>query len=77
MSLLGNILWVGFVTINQKRLDTLLGNSSVMHMGYAFLAIVALIAAGGEAHNPIAKPAAVLFMRAAAFFLAMKGHLTL
>ena len=42
--LLGNILWVGFVTISQKRLDTLLGNSSVMHMGYIFLAIAALIA---------------------------------
>jgi NADH-quinone oxidoreductase subunit M len=42
--LLGNILWVGFVTINQKRLDTMLGNSSVMHMGYIFLAIAALAA---------------------------------
>lgn len=41
--LLGNILWVGLVTINQKRLDTLLGNSSVMHMGYIFLAIAALV----------------------------------
>ncbi len=60
--LLGNILWVGFVTINQKRLDSLLGNSSVMHMGYIFLAIAALAAAGGEANNPVAKPAAVLLM---------------
>jgi NADH-quinone oxidoreductase subunit M len=42
--LLGNILWVGLVTISQKRLDTMLGNSSVMHMGYIFLAIAALIA---------------------------------
>ncbi len=42
--LIGNILWVGLVTISQKRLDTLLGNSSVMHMGYIFLAIAALIA---------------------------------
>jgi NADH-quinone oxidoreductase subunit M len=46
--LLGNILWVGFVTISQKRLDTLLGNSSVMHMGYIFLAIAALIASYTE-----------------------------
>ncbi len=62
--LLGNILWVGLVTINQKRLDTMLGNSSVMHMGYIFLAIAALIAAGDPtmAANPIAKPAAVLLM---------------
>ena len=41
--LLGNILWVGWVTISQKRLDLMLGNSSVMHMGYIFLAIAALV----------------------------------
>ena len=41
-STLGNILWVGLVTVNQKRLDLMLGNSSVMHMGYIFLAIAAL-----------------------------------
>ncbi|MEY4300097.1 MAG: NADH-quinone oxidoreductase subunit [Verrucomicrobiota bacterium] len=40
--LLGNILYVGFVTIAQKRLDLMLGYSSVMHMGYAFLGFVAL-----------------------------------
>jgi NADH-quinone oxidoreductase subunit M len=60
--LLGNILWVGYVTINQKRLDSLLGNSSVMHMGYIFLAIAALTDAGSEIVNPIAKPAAILLM---------------
>lgn len=37
----GNILYVGFVTISQKKLDLMLGNSSVMHMGYAFLGILA------------------------------------
>ncbi|MAB60621.1 MAG: hypothetical protein CMO46_08800 [Verrucomicrobiales bacterium] len=37
--LLGNILYVGFVTIAQSQLDKMLGNSSVMHMGYAFLGI--------------------------------------
>jgi NADH-quinone oxidoreductase subunit M len=42
--LLGNILWVGLVTVSQKRLDLMLGNSSVMHMGYIFLAIAALAA---------------------------------
>lgn len=48
--LLGNILWVGWVTISQKRLDLMLGNSSVMHMGYIFLAIAALAASyTGEA----------------------------
>ncbi len=40
--LLGNILYVGFVTMAQKRLDLMLGYSSVMHMGYAFLGFVAL-----------------------------------
>jgi NADH-quinone oxidoreductase subunit M len=40
--LLGNILYVGYVTIAQKRLDLMLGYSSVMHMGYAFLGLVAL-----------------------------------
>lgn len=40
--LLGNILYVGMVTIAQKRLDTMLGYSSVMHMGYAFLGIASL-----------------------------------
>ena len=40
--LLGNILYVGFVTLAQKRLDLMLGYSSVMHMGYAFLGFVAL-----------------------------------
>jgi NADH-quinone oxidoreductase subunit M len=38
--LLGNIIYVGLVTIAQKRLDWMLGYSSVMHMGYIFLGIV-------------------------------------
>ena len=32
--LLGNIIYVGLVTIAQKRLDWMLGYSSVTHMGY-------------------------------------------
>lgn len=68
--LLGNILWVGFVTISQKRLDGMLGNSSVMHMGYIFLAIAALAAVpGGE--NVWAVPAAVLLMFAHGVSIAM------
>lgn len=35
--LLGNIIYIGLVTIAQKRLDWMLGYSSVMHMGYIFL----------------------------------------
>jgi NADH-quinone oxidoreductase subunit M len=37
--LLGNIIYIGLVTIGQKRLDWMLGYSSVMHMGYIFLGI--------------------------------------
>src|SRR6266700_7068196 len=37
--LLGNIIYVGLVTITQKRLDWMLGYSSVMHMGYIVLGI--------------------------------------
>src|SRR5437773_2739169 len=37
--LLGNIVYVGLVTVAQKRLDWMLGYSSVMHMGYIFLGI--------------------------------------
>ncbi len=37
--LFGNIIYVGLVTIAQKRLDWMLGYSSVMHMGYIFLGI--------------------------------------
>jgi len=39
MLLLGNIIYVGLVTIAQKRLDWMLGYSSVMHMGYVFLGV--------------------------------------
>jgi len=68
MLLLGNIIWVGLVTINQKRLDLMLGNSSVMHMGYIFLAIAAVIANG---KNEIAIPAAVLLMFAHGISIAL------
>ncbi len=71
--LLGNILWCGFVTISQKRLDGMLGNSSVMHMGYIFLAIAALVA---FPENPLAKPAAVLLMFAHGVSIALLFGLT-
>lgn len=44
--LLGNIIYVGLVTIAQKRLDWMLGYSSVMHMGYIFLGIASANAIG-------------------------------
>ncbi|HEX4085389.1 MAG TPA: NADH-quinone oxidoreductase subunit M [Chthoniobacteraceae bacterium] len=37
--LIGNILYCGLATIGQKRLDMMLGYSSVMHMGYIFLGL--------------------------------------
>ena len=39
--LLGNILYIGLVTISQRKLDFMLGYSSVMHMGYIFLGLLA------------------------------------
>lgn len=43
---LGNILFIGFVTMAQKDLKQMIGYSSVMHMGYAFLGIVCFSALG-------------------------------
>ncbi|MBE2204525.1 MAG: NADH-quinone oxidoreductase subunit M [Chthoniobacterales bacterium] len=40
--LVGNLLYVGYVTISQRKLDWMLGYSSVMHMGYIFLGFAAL-----------------------------------
>jgi len=44
--LLGNIIYIGLVTIAQKELDWMLGYSSVMHMGYIFLGIASANAIG-------------------------------
>ena len=44
--LLGNIIFIGLVTIAQKELDWMLGYSSVMHMGYIFLGIASANAIG-------------------------------
>ena len=60
--LVGNVLWVGWVTMNQKRLDLTLGNSSVMHMGYIFLGFAALVASGSLEANPMAYKGAVMLM---------------
>lgn len=43
---LGNILFIGLVTIAQKDLKMMLGYSSVMHMGYAFLGLACFSVAG-------------------------------
>lgn len=39
LAVIGNVLIVGFITIAQRDLKQMLGYSSVMHMGYAFLGI--------------------------------------
>jgi len=39
---LGNILYVGWVTMRQRDLNLLIGNSSVAHMGFIFLGIASL-----------------------------------
>jgi NADH-quinone oxidoreductase subunit M len=46
---LGNILIIGLVTIAQRDLKQVIGYSSVMHMGYAFLGVAAfsVMGAGG------------------------------
>ncbi len=42
IALLGNILYVGLVTLAQRKLDYIIAYSSVMHMGYIFLGIASL-----------------------------------
>jgi NADH-quinone oxidoreductase subunit M len=46
LAVVGNVLVIGFVTIAQRDLKQLLGYSSVMHMGYAFLGVACLSAEG-------------------------------
>lgn len=40
--IVANIIYIGLVTIGQRKLDFMLGYSSVMHMGYIFLGIASL-----------------------------------
>ena len=72
--LLGNVLWVGYVTISQTRLDDMLGNSSVMHMGYIFLAFAAYISCAGN--NELAFNGAALLMLAHGLTIALLFLLT-
>ncbi len=74
LCLLGNVLWVGYVTVAQTRLDDMLGNSSVMHMGYLFLAFAAFIASG--ATNGLALQGAALLMLAHGLTIALLFLLT-
>ncbi|MSU24313.1 MAG: NADH-quinone oxidoreductase subunit M [Opitutus sp.] len=49
LAVIGNILVIGLITIAQRDLKQMIGYSSVMHMGYAFLGIAAgsVLGAGG------------------------------
>ncbi|AHF91176.1 NADH-quinone oxidoreductase subunit N [Opitutaceae bacterium TAV5] len=46
LAVVGNILVIGFITIAQSDLKQMVGYSSVMHMGYAFLGLAAYSAMG-------------------------------
>lgn len=46
LAVIGNLLIVGFTTIAQRDLKQMVGYSSVMHMGYAFLGIATLSTMG-------------------------------
>jgi NADH-quinone oxidoreductase subunit M len=46
LAAVGNVLIIGFVTMAQRDLKQMVGYSSVMHMGYAFLGIAAGSALG-------------------------------
>lgn len=63
---LGNVVIIGLITIAQRDLKLMLGYSSVMHMGYAFLGIAAfsVIGAGGALLMMVAHglSVALLFM---------------
>jgi len=43
---LGNILYCGLVAMRQRNLNLLIGNSSVAHMGFAFLGLASLTTIG-------------------------------
>ena len=63
---LGNILIIGLITLAQRDLKMMLGYSSVMHMGYAFLGIAtfSVVGVGGAVLMMVAHglSVALLFM---------------
>ncbi|WP_221030674.1 complex I subunit 4 family protein [Actomonas aquatica] len=66
LAVVGNVVVVGIITIAQKDLKQLVGYSSVMHMGYAFLGIacISTIGIGGVVFMMVAHgfSAALLFL---------------
>jgi NADH-quinone oxidoreductase subunit M len=72
VAVIGNVLVVGFVTIAQRDLKQMIGYSSVMHMGYAFLGIAAasIIGVGGVVLMMVAHGLSVALL----FLLATSVH---
>ncbi|MCE0523263.1 MAG: NADH-quinone oxidoreductase subunit M [Methylacidiphilales bacterium] len=70
--LAGNFLYAGFITMAQKELPTMIGFSSVMHMGYLFL--------GVACWNTIGVTGAVVLMvghgLSAALLFGLSGEIT-
>jgi NADH-quinone oxidoreductase subunit M len=70
--LAGNFLYAGFITLAQKELPTMIGFSSIMHMGYLFLGIACW--------NVIGISGAVILMVAhglsAALLFGLSGEIT-
>jgi len=70
--LAGNFIYAGFVTVAQKELPTMIGFSSIMHMGYLFLGIACW--------NTIGVSGAVVLMVAhglsAALLFGLSGEIT-
>ena len=72
LAVIGNVLIVGLITIAQRDLKQMLGYSSVMHMGYAFLGIatMSVIGTGGVVLLMVAHglSVALLFMLATSIY---------
>ncbi len=72
LAVIGNVIIVGFITIAQRDLKQMIGYSSVMHMGYAFLGIAAasVLGIGGVVLMMVAHGLSVALM----FLLATSVH---
>jgi NADH-quinone oxidoreductase subunit M len=72
LAVIGNVLIVGFVTIAQRDLKQMIGYSSVMHMGYAFLGIAvgSTVGLGGVVMMMVAHGLSVALL----FLLATSVH---
>jgi NADH-quinone oxidoreductase subunit M len=72
LAAIGNVLIVGFIAIAQRDLKQMIGYSSVMHMGYAFLGLAAgsILGVGGVVMMMVAHGLSVALL----FLLATSVH---